>query len=113
AIEFTAGRGNDAFAPGVTRMEIVEYGDDSFTTRAPASEQKIRWVREKTHRYFLTFAARPDPSPGEGPAFAMWTVMDGRETEREALGVQLIKDEQGKTLPVFGPLDAELGDRII
>ena len=113
AIEFTAGRGNDAFAPGVTRMEVVEYGDDSFTTRDPASEQKMRWMREKTHRYFLTFAARPDSPPGGGPAFAMWTVMDGRKTDREALGVQLIKGEEGKTLPAFGPIAAELGDRII
>jgi hypothetical protein len=113
SIEFTAGRGNDAFGPGVTRMEVVEYGDDSFTTRAAASEQKTRWIREKTHRYFLTFAAHPGPPQVGGPAFAMWTVLDGRKTDREALGVHLIQDPEGKALPVFGPIPAELGDRIV
>jgi len=113
SIEFTAARGNDAFGPGVTRMEIIEYSDDSFTTRDTASGQKNRWSRERTHRYFLTFAAHPDPSQSGGPAFAMWTVLDGRKTAREALGVQLIKDQEGKTLPVFGPIPVELCDRII
>jgi hypothetical protein len=112
-IEFTAGRGNDAFGPGLTRMEVVEYDDDTFTTRDPASEQKTRWVREKTHRYFLTFAARPVSPQDGGPAFAMWTVLDGRKTDREALGVQLIEGSGGKALPVFGPIPAELGDRIV
>lgn len=104
-IEFTTTRGNDAFGPGITRMEIIEYSDDSFTTRDIASEQKNRWFREQTHRYFLTIAA--------APAFAMWTVMDGRKTERFALGVQSITDPEGKTLPVFGPIPAELCDRLI
>jgi hypothetical protein len=113
AIEFTTTRGNDAFGPGVTRMEIIEYSDDSFTTRGPASEQKTRWMREKTHRYFLTFAARPDPSQSGGPAFAMWTVLDGRKADREVLGVQWVKDQEGKTLSAFGPITTEIGDRII
>lgn len=112
-IEFTTTRGNDAFGPGVTRMEIIEYSDDSFTTRDTASGQKNRWFREQTHRYFLTIAAPPDASQTAAPAFAMWTIMDGRKTERDALGVQLIKDQEGKTLPVFGPIPAELGDRLI
>jgi hypothetical protein len=113
AIEFTTVRGNDAFGPGVTRMDVVEYSDDSFTTRDPASEQKTRWFREKTHRYFLTFAARFDPAQTDRAAFAMWTVLDGRNTDREALGVQLIKDQEEKTSPVFGLIPAETGDRII
>jgi len=113
SIEFTAARGNDAFGPGVTRLEVVEYGDDSFATRPSASEQKTRWVREKVRRYFLTFAALPVPSQAGGPAFAMWTVMDGRKTDREALGVQFVEDREGKTVPVFGSVSAEIGDRIV
>jgi hypothetical protein len=113
SIEFTAARGNDAFAPGTTRLEITKYGDESFTTLDTSSGQKTRWVREQTHRYFLTFAARPDPSQTGGPTFAMWTVLDGRKTVREALGVQLIKNSEGQSLPVFGPISDEFCDRII
>ena len=39
--------------------------------------------------------------------------MDGRKTEIEALGIQLTKDDAGKTVPVFGPIPAELYDQII
>ena len=62
SIEFTTWRGNDVFQQGVTSWKIIEYGDDSFTTLDPVSEQQTRWVREQTHRYFLTFAARSGPS---------------------------------------------------
>ena len=112
-IEFTSSRGNEVFPAGTTAMEITEYGDDSFTTFDAASEQKTRWVREQTHRYFLTFAARSGPPPQGGSVCAMWTVMDGRKTEIEALGVQLIADEAGKLLPDFGALPAALYNRII
>ncbi len=112
-IEFTAARGNDAFAPGTTRVEIVEYGDDSFTTRDPASGENTHWFREQTHRYFLTFAARSGPLPQGGTVCAMWTVMDGRKTDIEALGIQLIKDETGKASPVFGAIPAALCNWII
>lgn len=110
-IAFTAARGNDVFQRGVTSWKIVQYGDDFFITLDPVSGQQTRWVREQTHRYFLTFAARSG-SHG-GPAFAMWTLMDGRQTKIEALGIQMTKDEAGKVVPTFGPISAELYDHII
>lgn len=112
-IEFTALRGNDFFLQGITWWKVTEYTDDSFTTLDPVSEQRTRWVREQTHRYFLTLAARSVPPPNGGPAFAMWTVLDGRTTEIEALGVQSSADDAGQTAPVFGPIPATLYDRII
>ncbi len=113
SIEFTSWRGNDIFQPGVTWWKIIEYSDNSFTALDPISEEKTRWVREQTHRYFLTLAARTGPLPQGGPAFAMWTVMDGRRTEIEALGIQLTKDDAGKTVPVFESIPSELYDKII
>lgn len=112
-IEFTAVRGDDVFQQGVTSWQIVQYGDDFFTTVDPVSGQQTRWVREQTHRYFLTFAARSGRSGQGGPAFAMWTVMDGRQTKTEALGIQMTKDGAGKVVPIFGPISAELYDPII
>lgn len=112
SIEFSAARGNDVFPRGVTSMQIAEYGDDSFTTLDPASGQRTRWERVQTHLYFLTFAARRGPPPYGGAAFAMWTVLDGRKTEAEALGVQLTKDDAGKALPSFGPTPPELYNRL-
>jgi hypothetical protein len=112
-ITFTTRRGNDFFPAGVTWWNIVEYGDNSFTTQDPVSEEKTRWFREQTHRYFLTLAASTGPLSQGGPAFAMWTVMDGRSTEIEALGVQLTKDDAGKTVPVFDSIQTELYNRII
>jgi hypothetical protein len=111
-IEFTASRGNDIFARGVTSLKIIEFGDDSFTTLDPASERQTQWVRERTHRYFLTFAARSGPPQQGGLAFAMWTTLDGRETTVEALGVRLLKDDTGKTVPVFGTIPAEVYDQV-
>ena len=105
-IEFMATRGDSTFPRGVTSMEITEYGDDSFTTLDPASGRKTRWNRMQTHLYFLTFAVRG------GTALAMWTVLDGHKTEVEALGVQLTRDDAGKTLPAFGPIPAELYNRL-
>jgi len=112
-IEFTSARGTEFFPPGVTWWKIIEYSNDSFTTLDPVSGEKTRWVREQTHRYFLTLAARSGPLPHGGPAFAMWTVLDGRTTEIKALGIQLVKDEAGKVAPVFGPIPAELYNQII
>jgi hypothetical protein len=111
-IEFITMRGNDIFQPGMTLLDVIEYSDDSFTTREPATGQQTRWVRERTHRYFLTLAARTGPLPHGGPAFAMWTRLDGRKSEIEALGIQLTTDA-GKTVPEFGPIPAELYDQII
>lgn len=111
-ITFTTPRGNEFFSAGMTWWKIIEYTDNSFTTVDPMSEEKTRWVREQTHRYFLTLAARNAPQQ-DGPAFAMWTVLDGRKTEIEALGVQLTKDDAGKAVPVFGSIPPELYDQII
>jgi hypothetical protein len=112
-IEFTSWRGNDLFPPGITLMDITDYSADSFTTLNPVSKERTRWVREQTHRYFLTLAARAGSAPNGGPAFAMWTVMDGRKNEIAALGVQPIKDDAGKTVPIFGPIPSELYEQII
>jgi|SRR5215213_902301 len=110
-IEFLAARGNDAFPAGATLLKILEYSDDSFTTLDPVTEQKTRWVKERTERYFLTFAARNTPGQG-GPAFAMWTILDGRSPRVEALGIRTATGDAGKTEPTFGPIPAELYDRI-
>ncbi|MFY9571677.1 MAG: hypothetical protein WAV20_09795, partial [Blastocatellia bacterium] len=75
--------------------------------------QQTRWLKEQTHRYFLTFAARNGPPSLGGPAFAMWTVMDGREPKSEALGIQITKDEAGKVAATFGPISAELYEPLI
>jgi hypothetical protein len=111
-IEFTAWRGNDAFQPGITSNEITEYSDDSFTTLDHTSAQKTRWVRERTHRYFLALAARSGTPQHGGPAFAMLTTLDGRQTKVEALGVQMTKDAESNILPVFGLIPAELYEQV-
>lgn len=111
-IEFMTPRGNDIFQPGMTMLKISEYSDDSFITVDEVTQQKTRWVREKTHRYFLTFAARDAALPQGGPAFAMWTVMDARGTQVQALGINITKDEAGKSVPVFEPIPAEVYERI-
>ena len=107
-LEFTATRGSGLFRPGTTSMEITQYSDDSFTTLHAESGTQIRWDRVQTRRYFLTFAARSDPAQPGGEAFAMWTKLDGRKTEIEALGVNLARDSKGKTGPVFGLIPAQL-----
>jgi hypothetical protein len=109
-IDFTAIRGNDVFPPVTTSMVIAEYNDESFTMINPESWEQSRWIRVQTHRYFLTFAARSGTLQQSGPAFAMWTRLDGRTTETEALGIQQTKDIKGKTVPVFGPIPAELSN---
>jgi hypothetical protein len=107
-IEFTATRGTDMFREGKTSMEIVQYSDDSFTTLDTESGSQLRWDRVQTRRYFLSFAARSGQAQPGGAAFAMWTKLDGRKTEIEALGVQLAKAAKGKTAPVFNPIPAQL-----
>jgi len=107
-IEFTATRGTDMFREGKTSMEIVQYSDDSFTTLDTESGSQLRWDRVQTRRYFLTFAVRSGKAQPDGAAFAMWTKLDGRKTEIEALGVHLAKDVKGKTGPVFTPVPAQL-----
>lgn len=107
-IEFTATRGTDMFREGKTSMEIVQYSDDSFTTLDTESGSQLRWDRVQTRRYFLTFAARSGQAQPDGAAFAMWTKLDGRKTDIQALGVHLAKDVKGKTGPVFSQIPAQL-----
>jgi hypothetical protein len=107
-IEFTATRATDMFREGKTSMEIIQYSDDSFTTLDTESGSQLRWDRVQTRRYFLTFAVRSGQAKPDGAAFAMWTKLDGRKTEIEALGVHLAKDVKGKTGPVFAPVPAQL-----
>jgi hypothetical protein len=111
-IEFITGRGNEAFLPGITMLDITEYNDNSFTTSEPATGQQTRWIREQMHRYFLTFAARSGPLPHGGPAFATLTVLDGRAPRVDAIGIQVTKDEAGKTAPVFGKIPVEIYDQV-
>lgn len=106
-IEFITTRGNDVFQPGVTMLKIVEYGDNSFTTQDHVTERKTRWVREQTHRYFLTFAAR-GASQQDATAFALLTMMDGRNTRVNALGTRPVQNAEGKTTPVFGSVPPEV-----
>lgn len=112
-IRFNTRRGNDAFQAGITLMDIIEYSEDSFTTRNVASGQKIRWVREQTERYFLVFAARSGTPDLGGPAIAVWSTLDGRETKVEALGLQLTAGPDGKSVPVFGQIPSELYDQLL
>jgi hypothetical protein len=106
--EFTATKGSGLFRPGTISMDIIQYSDDSFITLHAESGTQIRWDRVQTRRYFLTFAARSDTAQPDGAAFAMWTKLDGRKTEIEALGVHLAVDSKGKTGPVFGLIPAQL-----
>jgi hypothetical protein len=130
SIDFIAARGNEVFGRGTTNYTITEFSDDSFTTVNPMTHTGlVRWVRAKTNRYFLTFAARSMPlniyyddnsvaiHPTEGrptrqtmggPAFAMWTKLDGRKTEVETLGLNIESDGKGRTIPVVGRIPPEL-----
>jgi hypothetical protein len=107
-IEFKSTHGSDLFRSGTTSMEIVDYGDDSFITLNTEEVIRLCWYRVQTRRYILTFAARSGPAQPDGAAFAMWTKLDGRKTEIEALGAYLAKNVKGKTGPVFGPIPAQL-----
>jgi hypothetical protein len=128
-LDIIAARGNEVFGRGTTSMEITEFGDDGFTTIHPVDGRRTRWVRAQTNRYFLTFAARStaltgysddisqdiDPRRGRptgtiygGPAFAMWTKLDGRKTEVQTLGVNLITEGAGRQIAEVGPVPAEL-----
>lgn len=111
-LELTAMGGNEIFPAGMTAMEITEYSDNSFITVNPQTGESTSWVREQTHRYFLTFAAHKGALASDGPAFAMWTDLDGRQARVEALGVQLNKDQEGKILVDFGPIPAELYNQV-
>jgi hypothetical protein len=128
-LDIIAVRGNEVFGRGTTSMQIAVYDDNSFTTINPSDGRRAVWVRAKTNRYFLTFAARGvpvtgysddssttiDPKNGRptlttygGPAFAMWTKLDGRKTEVETLGLNLVTDGAGRMVPVVGSIPVEL-----
>jgi len=129
SIDFIAARGNEVFGRGTTTFTITEFSDDSFTTVNPTTHAGLqRWVRVKTNRYFLTFAARRmalnayyddnslaiHPTQGRptrqtmgGPAFAMWTKLGGGKTEVETLGIHIMT-EGTRMIPVVGPMPAEL-----
>src|SRR5262249_50430138 len=57
-LELLAMGGNEMFPAGMTAMKIAEFGDDRFSTVDLQSGERTEWVREPSHRYFLTFAAR-------------------------------------------------------
>jgi len=78
----------------------------------PQSGLEAEWVRVQTHRYFLAFAARRGTPQHGGPAFAIWTTLDGRQPKAEVLGVQMTRDPEGKPLPVFGPIPEDLYNQI-
>lgn len=106
-IEFTTKGKNEVFARGTSSVEIVQYSDDSITITDLKTGYRSQWARVLARRYFLTFAARGGPLPqNPGPVFAMWTTLNGGKTAVEALGIQLIKDDTGTTVPVFEPIPA-------
>lgn len=128
-LDIIAERGNEVFGRGTTALEITEFGDDSFTTIHPVDGRRTHWVRAKTNRYFLTFAARSTPMTGYsddvsqhidpkqgrptqtvygGPAFAMWTKLDGRKTVVETLGIHLMNGGVGRTIAIVGPVPDDL-----
>jgi hypothetical protein len=103
-IEFTARRGDDVFPPGTSTWDVAWYDDSSFTTVNRESGEQSRWVRVETHRYFLTFAGRS--AVGGGSTLAMWTKVDGRRLELEALG--LTTTDRG--IAAFGRVPAKLAN---
>jgi hypothetical protein len=129
-LDIIAVRGNEVFGRGTTAMEITEFSDDGFTTIHPIDGRRTHWVRAKTNRYFLTFAARgvkltgysydssqeeAPPKDGQppqvrygGPSFAMWTKLDGRKTEVDTLGLYLKTNSAGQAVPVVGAIPVEL-----
>jgi hypothetical protein len=98
-IEFQARRGNSILPRGASHWQIISHTDESLTLRRSDSEtgQQSLWSRVQTHRYFLTLAAR------DTAAFVMWTTLDGKKTELEALGAS-----SGATRARFGRIPDEL-----
>ena len=111
-IEFTTGKGNDFFLTGLTLLNVLEYKEDSFSTRNIASGEELRWERVQTHRYFITFVGRGRPEQQGGLAFVMWTMMDGRETKDEPLGAHVATGDDGSRQPVFGLIPTTIYDQI-
>ena len=104
-LEFNAQRGSDRIPPGVSAWPITEYSDDRFVTVDRATNESTRWMRLLTHRYFLTFAARSaGPGAADEMAVAMWTKLDGRRTDIDALALRGRPDARGVDAPTFAPL---------
>jgi hypothetical protein len=100
-LEFTTTGKNDSFASGTSSLEIIQYSDDSFTVADLKTGYRTRWDRVEARRYFLTLAGRRGVANVPGPVLAIWTTLDGRKIDIEALGVHLRNDEAGTTLAVF------------
>jgi hypothetical protein len=111
-LELTTGKGNDLFPTGLTLLDILEYKEDSFSTRNVASGEELRWERIQTHMHFITFVARRTPSQQGGLAFVMWTMMDGRETRIEPIGAYPSNADDGNPHPIFGLIPAAIYDQI-
>ncbi len=107
-LDIIAARGNEVFARGTTSMDIVGHDDESFTTAHVLTGVQTRWVRVRTSRYFITFAARAGTLQDGGPAFAMWTRMDGHKTKTESLGLNILKDSAGRAVPVLEAMPAAI-----
>ena len=105
-IEFTASTKNDTFPRGTSSLQIVMFSENNFTVADITTGHRSRWDRVQARRYFLTFAARGGSASQPGPAFAIWTTLDGQKTEVEALGVHLKTNDSVKT-PIFEPVPAE------
>lgn len=109
-LEIVAPRGNQVFARGTTAMDVVGFDDESFTTAHVMTGVQTRWVRAQAVRYFLTFAARAGDFQHGGPAFAMWTRMDGHKTKTETLGLNIHKDAAGRFVPVLDTMPQAVVD---
>jgi hypothetical protein len=85
-LEFSTRRGNDVFAAGTSRWEIIAHSDYSLTTRAAdAAGESMSWSRIPTQRYFLTLTSRPRTAQRPTMADVVWTTL-GSTSELEALG---------------------------
>jgi hypothetical protein len=111
-IEFFARRGIGIFRPGTSSIEITDVSDDSFTMTVSESGQQTQWERLETQRYYLAFVAHKGFPQQGSYLFATWSALDGRGIAVEALGIQLVKDAAGKTVPRFGPIPDEVSNRL-
>lgn len=110
-IHFRTARGSDLLPPGESSWTIAAHDDASLTIPNPETGHATKWVRVQTHRYFITFAAGgPEVAEG-GSAFAMWTRLDGRSTELEAMGLYAATTGEGRAAAVFGRVPAALAER--
>lgn len=109
-LDIIAPRGNQVFGRGTTSFDVIAHDDHSFTTASPTTGVQTRWVRAQTNRYFITFAARTGSQQDGGPAFAMWTRMDGHKTKVETLGLNIMKDAAGRAVPVVSTMPTAIVD---